>query len=68
SPYRGRSQRGRVSPDRPTPQKLVHLRQHPRRDRLDRERERARQQAEAEASETAATPRAAKPPRHKPES
>ena len=57
----------RVSPDRPTPQKLVHLRQHPRRDRLDRERERACHKAEVEASE-AATPRSAEPPRHKPES
>ena len=59
----------RVSSDRPTPEKVVHLRQHARRDRLDRER--ARQQAEAETdadSSEAATPRPAEPPRHKPES
>ncbi|HJL12968.1 MAG TPA: hypothetical protein RMH85_31080 [Polyangiaceae bacterium LLY-WYZ-15_(1-7)] len=59
----------RVTPDEPAPKKVVHLRQHARRDRLDRER--ARQQAEAETdadSSEAATPRPAEPPRHKPES
>ncbi|MAT24858.1 MAG: hypothetical protein CMN29_07810 [Sandaracinus sp.] len=53
----------RVSSDRPTPEKVVHLRQYPRRDRLDRER--ARQEAQAGEGDA---PRASKPPRHKPES
>ncbi|HJL04442.1 MAG TPA: hypothetical protein RMI29_23645, partial [Polyangiaceae bacterium LLY-WYZ-15_(1-7)] len=53
----------RVSPDRPAPQKLVHLRQHPRRARLDRERARQKAQGDEDAA-----PRASKPPRHKPES
>ena len=53
----------RVSSDRPTPEKVVHLRQYPRRDRLDRER--ARQEAQAGEGDA---PRASKPPRPKPES
>ena len=55
----------RVTPDEPAPKKVVHLRQHARRDRLDRER--ARRETDADSSE-AATPRPAEPPRHKPES